>query len=77
MEIVKDKFGSENVLEVYGSNKNVTKLARNKWICWVISVKKDESRRVHIKRTVNELKEGVVGHAIGQVVLIVSYFQLR
>ncbi|OGZ83749.1 MAG: hypothetical protein A2599_01490 [Candidatus Staskawiczbacteria bacterium RIFOXYD1_FULL_39_28] len=39
--------------------ENITELARNEWICWVISVKKDETRNEHVKRTVNELKEGM------------------
>jgi uncharacterized protein YdeI (YjbR/CyaY-like superfamily) len=37
---------------------NLTPLARNEWICWVTFVKKEETRKDHIKRTVNELKEG-------------------
>jgi len=38
--------------------EGLTPLARNEWVCWVISVKKDETRREHIDRLVNELKEG-------------------
>jgi len=34
-------------------------LARNEWICWVTFVKKDETRKEHVKRTVSELKEGM------------------
>jgi uncharacterized protein YdeI (YjbR/CyaY-like superfamily) len=37
---------------------DLTPLARNEWICWVTFVKKDETRKEHIKRTVGELKEG-------------------
>ena len=37
---------------------NLTTLARNEWICWVMSVKKMETRREHIKRVFSELKEG-------------------
>jgi len=33
-------------------------LARNEWICWVISVKGADTREEHIKRTVTELREG-------------------
>ncbi len=36
----------------------LTPLARNEWICWVTLVKKDETRKHHIKRLVNEIKEG-------------------
>ena len=38
--------------------KDITPLSRNEWICWVISVKKLETRREHIKRVSSELKEG-------------------
>jgi len=47
------------------SNKTVltkwntlTPLARNEWICWVTFVKKEETRKEHIKRTITELKQG-------------------
>ncbi|QQG41849.1 MAG: YdeI/OmpD-associated family protein [Candidatus Woesebacteria bacterium] len=36
----------------------LTPLARNEWICWVISVKKEETRNEHVKRTISELKTG-------------------
>ena len=39
--------------------ENLTPLARNEWICWVTFVKKDETRKEHVKRTINELKEGM------------------
>ena len=39
--------------------EGLTPLARNEWICWVTFVKKDETRREHVKRTVSELKEGM------------------
>lgn len=38
---------------------DLTPLARNEWICWVTFVKKDETRRDHVRRTIGELKEGV------------------
>lgn len=37
----------------------LTPLARNEWICWVVSVKKDETRKEHITRLVSEVKEGL------------------
>jgi len=37
---------------------DLTPLARNEWICWVISVKKLETRKNHIERTRKELVEG-------------------
>jgi uncharacterized protein YdeI (YjbR/CyaY-like superfamily) len=38
--------------------EDLTPLARNEWICWTITVKKPETRRNHIERTITELKEG-------------------
>jgi uncharacterized protein YdeI (YjbR/CyaY-like superfamily) len=35
--------------------EDITPLARNEWICWVISVKKPETRRQHIERVRTEL----------------------
>lgn len=39
--------------------EHLTPLARNEWICWVTFVKKDETRKDHVKRTIRELKEGM------------------
>ncbi len=39
--------------------EDLTPLARNEWICWVTFVKKDETRKDHVKRTISELKEGM------------------
>ena len=39
--------------------EDITPLARNEWICWVISVKKPETRREHVNRVGPELKEGM------------------
>lgn len=39
--------------------ENLTLLARNEWICWVISVKKLETRKQHVERVCTELKEGI------------------
>ena len=38
--------------------EDITPLARNEWICWILSVKKPETRKLHIERTQRELKEG-------------------
>ena len=37
---------------------SLTPLARNEWICWVVTVKQATTRTDHIKRTVTELQEG-------------------
>ena len=42
-------------LSVWG---DITPLARNEFICWVISPKKMETRAHRIKRTIEELNEG-------------------
>lgn len=39
--------------------EDITPLARNEWICWTITVKKQKTRDDHVKRTVSELIEGV------------------
>ncbi len=41
-----------------GAWEELTPLGRNEWICWVTFVKKDETRKDHIKRLVTEVKEG-------------------
>lgn len=38
--------------------EDITPLSRNEWICWSISVKKNETRKEHIERMVSQLKEG-------------------
>lgn len=38
--------------------EGITPLARNEWICWTISVKKEETRKKHAERTIKELAEG-------------------
>lgn len=40
--------------------ESLTPLARNEWICWVISVKKQETRDDHVVRVCSELKEGML-----------------
>lgn len=38
--------------------ESLTPLARNEWICWITSGKKDETRKEHRERLVPHLKEG-------------------
>ena len=38
--------------------EDLTPLSRNEWICWVTFVKKDQTRKEHVKRVVSELKDG-------------------
>lgn len=39
--------------------ESLTPLARNEWICWVTFVKKEETRKEHVKRVISELKDGM------------------
>ncbi len=39
--------------------EDITPLARNEWICWVISGKKAETRDIRIKKALSKLKEGM------------------
>jgi hypothetical protein len=39
--------------------EDLTPLSRNEWICWVLSVKRPETRREHVERVCSELKEGM------------------
>jgi hypothetical protein len=39
--------------------EGLTPLARNEWICWVVSVKRAETRTEHVERVVSELKDGM------------------
>ncbi|OGK64519.1 hypothetical protein A2313_04765 [Candidatus Roizmanbacteria bacterium RIFOXYB2_FULL_41_10] len=38
---------------------DLTPLARNEWICWTISVKREATRKQHVERVPRELKEGI------------------
>ncbi|HCC05054.1 TPA: hypothetical protein DEP58_01975 [Patescibacteria group bacterium] len=38
--------------------EDITPLARNEWICWIESVKKLETRKLHVERTRTDLKKG-------------------
>jgi len=49
-------LGSDKeVLEAWG---NITPLARNEWICWVLSAKKQKTRNSRVERVRRELKKG-------------------
>lgn len=38
--------------------ESITPLARNEWICWVVTVKTRGTRENHIARTITELSAG-------------------
>lgn len=39
--------------------RDITVLARNEFICWVMDAKKETTRERRIRRTVEELREGM------------------
>ncbi len=39
--------------------QDITPLARNEFICWIIDAKKPETRQHRIVRTIEELEEGM------------------
>ena len=38
--------------------EDITPLARNEWICWVTSAKKEETRQLRIARALEDLGKG-------------------
>lgn len=38
--------------------ESLTPLARNEWLCWIVTVKQAATRKNHLERTVKELQEG-------------------
>ena len=44
--------------EAYAAWKSLTPLARNEWICWVTSVKKEETRAQHVRRVSEDMLKG-------------------
>ncbi len=54
-DLKKALISNESSLERWN---DLTPLARNEWICWIITNKKPETRQNHIKRTVTELLAG-------------------
>jgi uncharacterized protein YdeI (YjbR/CyaY-like superfamily) len=39
--------------------EDITPLARNEWICWVISAKKEETRGIRIKKAISKMSGGM------------------
>lgn len=39
--------------------KDITPLARNEWICWIISGKKAETRVIRIKKALSKMSMGM------------------
>lgn len=53
---LRNAIGSEGTTRAVW--KDLTPLARNEWICWVISAKLPTTRRSRIRRAVEDLKSG-------------------
>jgi uncharacterized protein YdeI (YjbR/CyaY-like superfamily) len=49
----------EGVSAVQALWDDITPLARNEWICWVISGKKAETRNIRIKKALSKMKSGM------------------
>jgi uncharacterized protein YdeI (YjbR/CyaY-like superfamily) len=48
----------ESKSEVLEKWNSLTNLARNEWICWITIVKKEETRKKHLKRFSEDLLKG-------------------
>jgi uncharacterized protein YdeI (YjbR/CyaY-like superfamily) len=44
--------------EIVKTWNSLTPIARNEWICWVTIVKKEETRKDHLRRLVEDLSKG-------------------
>ena len=55
-DLRKALLADESALERW---EDLTPLARNEWICWVISNKKPETRKNHVQRVITELLQGM------------------
>ncbi|MDO8492995.1 MAG: YdeI/OmpD-associated family protein [bacterium] len=49
-------IATPRALEVW---EDITPLARNEWICWVTSGKKEETRNIRIEKAMSKLKGGM------------------
>lgn len=52
VDLQKVLSSSKRLLSIWNT---LTPLARNEWICWVVSVKKNETREQHIQRLQREI----------------------
>ena len=55
LDMKKELSSSQKILNAWNS---LTPLARNEWICWTTSVKKEETRTEHIQRLKSDLLNG-------------------
>ncbi|MCE9549188.1 YdeI/OmpD-associated family protein [Candidatus Nomurabacteria bacterium] len=55
-DLWKHLVSNKKALKVW---EDITPLARNEWICWVISGKKAETRNIRIKKAMSKLEGGM------------------
>lgn len=55
-DLKKALYNDSKILKLW---EDITPLARNEFICWVLSAKKEETRARRIRRTCEELKDGM------------------
>jgi hypothetical protein len=53
--------------------EDITPLARNEWICWVISVKKPETRRQYIERVRTEHPQSAFSSQLGYLPVLAHH----
>jgi len=53
---MRQKLGADKKL--LGAWESLTPLARNEWVCWVVSCKKEETHLAHLKRFSVEVNQG-------------------
>lgn len=54
-DIRKALLSSKKLLSTWN---DLTPLARNEWICWTVSVKKEETRAQHLERLCTSISKG-------------------
>lgn len=45
--------------KVFALWEDITPLARNEWICWVTSGKKEETRNIRINKAISKMRSGM------------------
>ncbi len=54
-DLEKALIANPTSLEVW---EDITPLARNEWLCWISSAKKEETRQKRIKQAIDNLEDG-------------------
>ncbi len=55
-DLQKAIIANKSVLALW---QDITPLARNEWICWIISGKLTETRNIRIKKAISKMKSGM------------------